>query len=103
MKKFTFKKYIPTGRFRSFEEECGDIKLNKVTVGSITEQREDGKYRIGLMVLKEDIMEDGNPNCVWKWIWLKYKGTSWNDAKSFVNTFYKEIQEKYNIYKQMEG
>lgn len=97
MKKFTFKKYVPTGRWASFELDSAEIKLNKVVVGSISESK-DGGYSIGFMVVKDDIMEDGNPNCKWKWVWLKYKGKNYNDAKSYVTCFNDEIQKKFNLY-----
>jgi len=65
--KFTFKTEKPTGAYRSFFSENHYIKLNKKQVGAIA----DRTWKIRLMVFKDDINEDGNANCQWKWISLK--------------------------------
>ena len=46
--KFTFKKNIPTGRYRSFERDYHEIKLKNQVVGNINESREDYKFNICL-------------------------------------------------------
>ena len=103
MKTFTFKNNIRTGKFRSFESDSCEIKLNGFMVGSIAEIRsynqhlDNGKFSISFMINKIDLMEDGNPNCPWRWIKINYRGESLKDAKSFVKAFSKNIQEKYNL------
>ena len=82
MKKFTFKTHHPTGRYRSFDHDYHDIKYNKVVVGSIANEL---PHKISLQVMKDDIMEDGSPNCKWKWIKLKKEFTSVEEAKKFLN------------------
>jgi hypothetical protein len=99
--KFTFKKHISTGRYRSFETtEFWDIKLDKIVVGSLSSEKSIGerKFNIHFMVWKKDIMEDGNPNCGWKWILLKYKPSSFQEAKDFLVKFSDDIQKQFNLY-----
>jgi hypothetical protein len=50
------------------------------------------------MVVKDDINEDGNKNCIWKWIRFKNEFKTIKDAKSFLNKYYIMITSKYNIY-----
>jgi glutamine synthetase adenylyltransferase len=91
--KFTFKTEKPTGRYRAFDSDDHHIKLNKKRVGSIV----DGEWTIRLMVLKSDINEDGNPNCKWKWITLKKKSASLQEAKDWLNENFFAIIEKHRI------
>lgn len=51
------------------------------------------------MVTKEDIMEDGNQNCVWRWIKIKKEFSSVKDAKAWVIENSIIIQESINIFK----
>lgn len=92
--KFTFKTTKPTGKYASFYNPSHDIKLNKKDVGSIV----DGKWTIRLKVVKDDIMEDGKPNCPWEWISLKKESSSLQEAKDFLNANFKTITEKFNLF-----
>ncbi len=94
MKNFAFKTDKPTGRYRSFESDNHLIKLNKVVVGSIDSEI---PFKIRLMVIKKDILEDGNPNCNWKWITFKRKSESLEEAKEFLKTNYELITKNYNL------
>lgn len=106
MKQFTFKKNIPTGYYAHFETEYHDIKLEGDIVGCITEcksygtkkRSDDGKFAIGLKVWKKDIYEDGNPNCAWKWIYLKYRANSGEEARDFIRKYNDKLQELFPIY-----
>lgn len=91
--KFTFKKHIRTGKYRSFEKELTDIKLNTKITGSISE--ETGVYRIGLIVRD---LSGKNPNCCWKWIFLATKFDSEKDARVFLNKNIDRIMEKYELH-----
>ena len=91
--KFTFKTEKPTGRYRSFFSENHDIKLKKKKCGSIV----DRTWDIRLIVLKDDIMEDGNANCEWKWITLKKKSESLQEAKDWLNVNFISLNQKYKI------
>ena len=94
--KFTFKTIKPTGRYRSFYPDQHEIKLKRKTVGSIEDKKH---HRISLMVEKEDIYEEGNPNCSWKWIMLSEESESITDAKDFLNKHIKDILKKYKLHK----
>lgn len=92
--KFTFKTDKATGPFWSFSPDYHYIKLKKKQCGSIN----DKTWEIRLQVIKDDINEDGNPNCEWKWIQLKKKSDSLQEAKDFVNNHIEAILDKYNLY-----
>ena len=92
--KFTFKTEHPTGRYRAFNCCYHYIKLKKKQVGSISDE---SPHEIRLMVIKLDIMEDGNPNCTWKWITLKNKFTSLDEAKKFLNINFTSINERWKL------
>jgi hypothetical protein len=64
-------------------------------VGSINP---DPPHSIRFIVLKEDINEDGNSNCEWKWIELKKKSDSVEEAKKFIDKYSNEITERYKLY-----
>lgn len=95
--KFTFKHIKTTGRYSGFYPTTHDIKLQKKKVGSISNSY---PYTISLMVIKVNIREDGNPNCTWKWIILKWESKSVEDAKEFLNEKIDDILLNYNLYKQ---
>jgi hypothetical protein len=93
---FTFKTTKPVGSkiWKMGKPDSHKIKLKKKVVGCI----EDETWGIYFSVIKKDIMEDGNPNCKWKNIKLKKKSSSLQKAKDFVNKYFKEITENYNLY-----
>jgi hypothetical protein len=51
------------------------------------------------MVVKDDINEDGNPNCTWKWITLKTPHETVDDAKRWLNLNFEAINKKYKLHK----
>jgi len=55
-----------------FESESHAIKHQGKEIGSISEQK-DHSFQIWFSVEKEDILEDGIPNCTWKNIKLAKK------------------------------
>ena len=93
--KFTFKTIKPTGRYRSFEANNHHIKLKRKQLGSIDDKF---PHSIRLMVVKKDILEDGNPNCNWKWITLSKKSDSIKEAKEFLNNNIEGIMNKYTLH-----
>ena len=110
MQKFTFKNHIHSGKWKSFEPEGCFVKLGRAKVGNIQEIRSysitdpnAGKFSISFQVIKKDIMEDKNPNCLWKWITLKYKPSSLKEAKDFVVKFSEDIQKKFHLYIEEDG
>lgn len=94
MKNFTFKIIKPTGRYRGFDNDEIIIKLNKKECGSIDYKE---PHKIHFMIIKDDIMEDGNPNCVWKWVKLKNKFNSVEEAKEFLELNFDSIISKLKI------
>ena len=97
--KFTFKTKHSTGQYRAFFPNNHHIKLNKKQIGSIDDKF---PHKIRLMIKKEDIMEDGNPNCSWKWITLKKESISVQEAKDFLQTNIEKICEQYILH-QLEN
>jgi hypothetical protein len=93
--KFTFKTEKSTGRYRGFFSDTHHIKLNKVKCGNIGD---DKPFKIRLQVVKQDIMEDGNKNCSWKWITLKKESETLEEAKKFLNDNFEAINKKFTIY-----
>ena len=93
--KFTFKTDRPTGSFASFFPNYNHIKLDKKKVGSIDDKT---PFKIKLMVIKDDIMEDNNPNCEWKWITLKKESQSLQEAKDFLNKYIADLVIKYKLH-----
>lgn len=92
--KFTFKTTRPTGSYAWLHKPYHDVLLNKNKVGAIDPEK---PYGLTLMVMKADIMEDGNPNCPWKWIRLKKESESLDDAKTFLNENIDAILTSYKI------
>ena len=92
--KATFKTIKPTGKFRSFEKDQIQIKINKKEIGNITQSL---PFTIRLMVFKSDINEDGNPNCTWKWIKLIKESQTIKEAKHFVENNTERIIQKYKL------
>jgi hypothetical protein len=93
--KFTFKTIKPTGRYKSFDNELHQIKLKGFEVGTINSEK---PHRIRLMVIKDDINSDGNPNCTWKWITLDKSFSNVQEAKSYLNKVKDLVLDKYNLY-----
>lgn len=96
--KFTFKTRNPAGRYRAFDKATHDIKFEGKVVGCISDQ----DFTIRLMVYKEDINEDGNPNCPWKWIRLAKVSKSLSEAKAFLNDNIINIHQKWTLCGQEE-
>jgi len=82
MAKFTFKTDKPTGKWKWLDSNTNHIKLNGNSVGEIVDSN---PVRVRLMIIKDDILEDGNANCDWKWITLNRNFTSLDEAKIWLN------------------
>jgi hypothetical protein len=93
--KFTFKKEKATGKWKSFDHDWHWIKLKKKEVGTISDSP---PFHIRLMVIKKDINEDGNPNCVWRWITLAKESNSIGEAKDYLNNHIETIMELCELY-----
>jgi hypothetical protein len=51
------------------------------------------------MVLKKDIIEDNNPNCLWRNIIFQNKFSTSQLAKDWLNNNIDLILSKYNLHK----
>lgn len=87
----------PTGLMSVGWFQSSDILVNKKDCGTVTGPsiRMNGT-RIQLMVYKNDIMEDGNPNCKWMNISIKHPNNfkDHDEARNFVRENLKEIVSK---------
>ena len=92
--KFTFK----TNKLIGYYTATTDIKLKQKIVGSINQPRLDDVYYIRFMVIKDDINEDKNPNCSWKWITFDQTFEILDEAKKFINECINDILNKYNLH-----
>jgi len=101
MKNFTFK----TKKYKSgfFYRKSYDIKYNKKIIGQIGEEF---PHTIRFAIVKKDIMEDGNPNCNWKWIELTTKKAkefkSVDDAKEYLRLNVEFLINKYEFHSLYE-
>lgn len=94
--KFTFKKTIHTGKYRSFELDNTAIKLGGRVVGYIAEIRESTPpYRVSFAIKREKTKE--NP-CSFKWIHLKKRFANENEARELIKRNEEEIQKKYDLF-----
>jgi len=94
-KKFTFKTKKPTGKWRAFSSPFHYIKYKGKQCGRI---EHDFPHKIRLTVIKDDINEDGNPNCSWKWVRIKIEFDSVQEAKIFLNENIEQIFERMNLH-----
>lgn len=97
--KVTFKTHKEKGKWGWIHEPTHHVKLNGKEIGTIDNNQ---PYKIRLMKMKDDPMEDGNPNCKWMWISLKKQSASLQEAKDFITEKIEEILSKYNIYQLEE-
>jgi len=93
---FTFKTEKPTGKWKSFDSDNHIIKMDKKEVGTI---ESDKPFKIRLMVMKNDVITDNNPNCAWKWITLKKESETLEQAKEFLNANFDAIVSKFTLHK----
>lgn len=104
--KFTFKENKSTGRYRSFYPSTHDIKLNKKVVGHITQINDGsgfidvpteniGKYNVAFAVKREKTA--GNP-APFKWVNIKVKFDSVDEAKAWANRNIDVILAKFDIH-----
>jgi hypothetical protein len=105
--KFSFKRYVPVGRYRSFDAQNNyNVKLRGKVVGSISEVRtigpntreDEGKFILRFMVTKKDPMEDKNPNCAWKSVTLKRRFDSAEEAKQFILDNAERLLQQFDLH-----
>jgi hypothetical protein len=92
--KFTFKTHKETGQYAWLYKPYHKVFLNRNEVGSINPEK---PFLIRLMVMKKDILEDGNSNCEFKWITLKRESKTLDEAKTFLNNNIDAILKIYTL------
>lgn len=85
--KFTFKKNVPIGQFRSFEKFSTDIKLNGKIVGLINEGDGFNNWSVRLRLKDESALG-------WKWARLKARFESEAKAREFLNENFETLLNK---------
>ena len=76
------------------------IQANKKWCGSIhppTWKSNDNLWRVSIMVIKSDIMEDKNPNCPWRWVHFSKTFETVELAREWVKEHWTNINERYQI------
>jgi len=92
--KFAFKKMKKEGRFRSFQKDVTDIKINKKVVGHITEN-DDFLYSVSFSVKKQPTKSDP---ATFKWVVLKKKFESEKEARDYIQNCIERIVSQLDIY-----
>ncbi len=78
-----------------------DMKINGKIFGTIHSPNwnsTDNKWRITVSIIKNNIMEDGNPNCNWMNILLKMKFEDENSAREWMKSHIDKIINKWNLH-----
>ena len=88
-RKFTFKWDKPTGRYSSFFSTSVIIKLKRKECGRIGDSPH---HKIKFAIRDESFK--GN----FRWITLKKKSKSFDEAKEFLVEHTEQILEKYNLH-----
>lgn len=102
-KKFTFRREPKPAGLSSIGSPDPDtkIKLDKKVIGEIsapTWLSKTGMWSIRFMIIKEDVMEDGNSNCPWMWKTLKKKFENESSARQFILDHAKELILRFDFY-----
>lgn len=90
--KAAFKRIINTGRYRSFQLNSTDIKVNRLQCGSIAEE--------GIGLWRVQFMTTAKPrkNCEWDWIFIKQRFGTEDLARAWVILNINEINKKWPLY-----
>lgn len=91
----TFKKYVPQGQFRSFEQKRTTIKLDKREVGSITEVRDGSGWKVSIAVKREATKSEPAP---FKYITFTRTFANEEEARVFITRDWAKIAERYDVY-----
>ena len=86
-----------------------DVIINGSNVGTISHKSvfdKDEKLEVGVgfRVVKNDILEDGNSNCIWKTVFLKARFKTVQETKDFITRHLDVIvtMRLYDIDKRSE-
>lgn len=103
MNTIKFKINRPTGKWAWTSSLIYDVIINKVKVGTISHKsnldRSDRlEVGVSLRVLKDDILEDGNSNRVWRIVSLKVRFNTAQEMKDFLTKNLDKIVSVYKLY-----
>lgn len=103
MTKVTFKKYPRNTGLSAigYSQQNVEMKLNKRRFGTIYApnwQTPDGKWSISIMVKKENLYEDDNPNCSWKWVTAKQRFDGEDDARKWIQENIEFVLQSYLLH-----
>jgi len=93
--KFTFRKDIPEGAYRSFQLEIHEIKLNKKIVGYISKGKSISGFGISLAI--KQLRTEQTP-AAFKWVRLKKRFEKAEEARVFLNDHIDKIIVKYDLH-----
>jgi hypothetical protein len=102
MNKITFKKHPRESGSWSIGHPNSDvdIKLDGKIIGIITGPAWNTPdfWIVSIQVYKNDIMEDENPNCKWKWVRFTKGFETENEAREYTKENIHAVLEKYKLY-----
>lgn len=82
-----------------YSKRGADIKIKGKKVGRINPPSWTSEYyTIQFSVVKDDIMEDGNSNCIWRNITLNAKFNDLENAQKFIIENIHLIVKKYTLH-----
>lgn len=90
----TFKKYVPQGRFRSFEQRRTTIKLDKRECGTIHETKA-GPWSVSISIKKEKTLKDPAP---FRYITFSKRFDTESEAREWLLRDWAKIFARYEIY-----
>lgn len=95
---FTFKKNIPTGKYKSFETESHEIKIKRKLVGHINQPSHfsnEEDFYVMFSIKKEATK---NSPASFKWITLKRRFKTADEAKTFLNKNFERLTKQFDLY-----
>jgi hypothetical protein len=104
-----FKTNKPSGKWAWTYNPSYDVIINGSNVGtilhkSIHDRTERLEIGVGFRVVKNDISEDGNFNCIWKTVFLKARFETVDEMKDFISKHLDGIvlMRLYDVNKEKE-
>jgi hypothetical protein len=93
--KFTFKT-----NNHQWSDTTVTIKYNKNMVGTLNYC--EGGVRAGFMVYKTNSIDDGNKNCPWMWVTLRYGADTFDQMKIWLNENIDSIRNTYSLHESVQ-
>lgn len=98
--KLTYKNNNPTGRYSSFHSKSIHVKLNGkefaiISEKSVLDNSDRLKWGIQICIFDTDKV---NPNCKWKWVFMKFRSDNSEDIKNWLETNIETLYKKYEFW-----